>query len=486
MTMALKNISIHARILSAAVVLITAATLTLGWLGVYIINQFVTKRFNQRIEFMTQYLAINCELGILIGETNLLQGLVENMLKEDDVAGVMILDQNNQVLAQQSRLLPGSLKQIEKKVLSSANQEKKEWVGDMAGHFGPDSIGKVQMTYSLQGIGDLTSRMKKQVVYSALALNFLACLTFYFISRSLVAPLVSLADTARRVSLGDRKIRAVPGTTPETARLSEAFNNMLDSLAQGRTTLVRAYEKMTRQEALAEVGKFSMMIAHEVKNPLGIIKSSLEMMQTQFNIPEDNMLRTYAQEEIVRLNNLIESFLMFSKPTKPNFVKVDLNQMLGQIVMGFDIQSSSMGISLDYQIPETEFNAEADFDLLTRGISNIINNACQANDQKGRVQIAVKEHYKMDSSPHKWEIFITDQGPGISRDDRAKVFEPFFTTKSTGTGLGLAFADQVIKAHGGSIRIESPEGGGCCFCLTLFSNIRKREVFKDEDKNINR
>lgn len=486
MTGGLKNISIHARILSAAVVLITAATLSLGGLGVYIINQFVTKRFHQRIEFMTQYLAINCELGILIGEKELLQGLVENMLKQDDVAGVVIMDQDNQVLARGTRPLPGSFKQVEKNVLSSANQESKEWVGNMAENFRPDSIGKVQMTYSLQGIKDLTARMKKQVVYSALALNLLACLIFYFISRSLVAPLVSLADTARRVSLGDRNVRAVPGTTPETARLSDAFNNMLDSLAQGRNDIVRAYEKMTRQEALAEVGKFSMMIAHEVKNPLGIIKSSLEMMETEFNIPKDNLLRTYADEEIVRLNHLIESFLMFSKPAKPTFLKVDLNQMLGQIIMGFDIQYSSMGVSLDCRIPETGFNAEADFDLLTRGISNIINNACEANDHKGHVNITVKEHYKRDSRPHKWELFITDQGPGISLDERAKVFEPFFTTKSTGTGLGLAFADQVVKAHGGSIRIETPEGGGCCFCLTLFSNIRETEGFKDEDKDINR
>lgn len=486
MTRSLKNLSIHARILSAAVVLITAATLTLGWLGVYIINQFVTKRFHQRIEFMTQYLAINCELGILIGETDLLQGLVEHMLKEDDVTGVVILDQGNQVLARGTRPLPGAFKQVEKNVLSSANQADKEWVGDLFENVGPEIIGKVQMTYSLQGIKNLTSRMKKQVGYSALALNLLACLIFYFISRSLVAPLVSLANTARKVSQGDRNVRALPGTTPETVRLSLAFNNMLDSLANGRQTIVRAYAKMARQEALAEVGKFSMMIAHEVKNPLGIIKSSLEMMEKEFNIPEDNMLRMYAQEEIVRLNQLIESFLMFSKPAKPNFTTVDLNQMLAQIIMGFELQFHEMGICLECRIPENRFEAQADFDLLTRGISNIIKNACDANDQQGCVTITVKEYYKGGNRPHKWELFIADQGPGISPDDRVKVFEPFFTTKATGTGLGLAFADQAIKAHGGRIGIEFPERGGTCFCVTLFSHILESEVLKAYDTDIDR
>lgn len=111
-----KNISIHARLLSAAVILITLTTLTLGWLGIFMISNFVTKRFHQRIDFMTQYLALNCELGLLIGEKHLLQGLVENMLTEDDVTAVAILDQNKNTLARGRRMLPGPFEQINKNV----------------------------------------------------------------------------------------------------------------------------------------------------------------------------------------------------------------------------------------------------------------------------------------------------------------------------------------------------------------------------------
>ena len=157
----LKNIGIHARLLSAAVILITATTLTLGDVGVYIISQFVTKRFHQRIDFMTQYLALNCELGILIGEQDLLQGLAENMLKEDDIADVKILDHDDRVLAQGTRRITGPFKQIEKGVFSSDPQESADWIGNMARDFGPDSIGRVQITYSVQGIKDLMARMKK-------------------------------------------------------------------------------------------------------------------------------------------------------------------------------------------------------------------------------------------------------------------------------------------------------------------------------------
>lgn len=485
MMLGFKNISIHARLLSAAVILITLTTLILGWLGIFMISTFVTQRFHQRIDFMTQYLALNCELGLLIGEKHLLQGLVENMLKEDDVTAIAILDHNKKTLARGSRGLPGPFEQINKSVFSSTNQEILTWVGGMEKNKAPEIIGEVKITYSVQGITELINTMRNQVVVSALALIFVSCLIFHFISRSLVAPIVSLADTARKVSMGNRDVRAAPGTTPEIIRLSLAFNNMLDSLAQGRKTLVRTYEKLTRQQALVEVGKFSMMIAHEVKNPLGIIKSSLELIKSEFNIPDDNLLLNYAEEEIVRLNHLIESFLMFSKPIKPQFEKVNLNQLMEQIVMGFDIQSSMTGVKLDYRIPESKFEAEADFDLLARGIGNIITNACEANDNKGLVIISVVEHYKMDKTAHKWELFIQDQGPGISPEKKAKIFDPFFTTKPTGTGLGLAFADQAIKAHGGNIRIESPKSGGCCFCVTLFSNIREPEVLKVYDTDIN-
>lgn len=465
-----RRFGIHFRMLSVAVLLISATTLTMGYLGVTIINQFVTQRFNQRIEFMAEYLALNSELGILIGEKNLLRGLAENMLKEDDIAGVDILDHMDRILVAASRDIRGPFASVEKKVYLSESEEGAAWISRLAGNRDADLIGRVAVTYSVRGIKDLAGRMTARFVYIALALTGLACLIFYVMSRSLVAPLLALADTARKVSSGNRGIRAAHGGTPEINRLADSFNDMLDSLAAGRRTLKQAYEKMARQETLAEVGKFSLMIAHEVKNPLGIIKSSLEMLKSDMKIPEDNLLMNYAEEEIVRLNTLIESFLMFSRPAKPRFETIDLNQMLEQVIMGFEIQHSTDGVRFNCHVPDTPFEAKVDFDLLSRGIGNIIKNACEANKGKGQVDICVKV------DQNAWQVFITDQGNGIGKTDREKIFEPFFTTKATGTGLGLAFADQVIKAHGGSIRVENVEAGGCRFCITLFSGIHEKLI----------
>lgn len=465
-----RNMGIHARVLFTAVILISASTLALGYWGVNIINQFVSLRFSQRIDFMTQYLALNSELGILIDEERLLQGLAGNMLGENDIAGVIIEDGKGRELVRETRDIPGPFKTVHKWVRLSEKMDGDNTMDMTADNLEDDRIGRVQVIYSTKGIQNLINQMRLRFLMIALPLILISCLIFYVISRSLVTPVMSLAKIARKVSLGNHSIRAPIGNTPETIKLAGAFNEMLDSISRGRKTIVQAYEKMAKQETLVEVGKFSMLIAHEVKNPLGIIKSSLEILKRELTIPPDNISLAYAEEEIERLNDLIESFLMFARPARPNFEKTDLNKLMYQVVTGFEIQYDSVQLEIRSSIPENPFYAKADFDLFSRGITNIIRNACEANQGKGVVDIAIERRNK------KWQAMIKDQGMGIQETTPRKIFEPFFTTKAKGTGLGLAFADQVVKAHGGSIKAENHPQGGALFCVTLFSSLNDREI----------
>ena len=468
--MIFKNIGIHTRVLSAAVILISASTLTLGYWSVNIINEFVTLRFSQRIDFMTQYLALNAELGILIDEQGLLKGLAQNMLGENDIASVVIEDKSGKELVRETRNISGPFKTTKKWVYLSEAKDMNNPMRFINSNFDHDRIGRVNVTYSTKGVKDLVEEIEQRFIVVAIIVIVISGLIFFFILKSIVTPVILLAKTARKVSLGNHLIRAPAGNTPETIKLANAFNDMLDSIVRGRKIIVQAYEKMAKQETLAEVGKFSMMIAHEVKNPLGIIKSSIEILKRELNIPRDNIALTYAEEEIVRLNDLIESFLMFARPTRPNFEKNDLNKLMYQVVMGFEIQYKSNQIEVKSSIPEKPFYAKADFDLFSRGIVNIIRNACEANQGKGIVDILI------DCRNNKWQLFIKDQGPGIPRGDLRKIFEPFFTTKAKGTGLGLAFADQVIKAHGGSIKAANRPGGGALFRVTLFAGFQDKKI----------
>ena len=118
-----KNIGIHARVLLSAAFLISASTFTLGYFGIETINKFVTLRFNQRIDSMAEYLAMNVELGILIDERNLLHGLAMSILDEDDIAGVEIENVNGEKLVNKIKNIPGPYKLIEKKVTLSETKE---------------------------------------------------------------------------------------------------------------------------------------------------------------------------------------------------------------------------------------------------------------------------------------------------------------------------------------------------------------------------
>lgn len=478
----LREIGIRARLLAAAVMVFTSATFILGYSGLGMVNSLVSQRFDQQIDYMAEHLAINAELGILIDEHSLLDGLARSVLNEKDVAGVEIEDSQGRRIAEQTRALKGPFITVEKEVRLSRTETGAADLEIIAGSSGGRRIGLVRIKYTREGINELSAAMAQRFILLSLVLAMIFCVIFFFISRSLVLPVVSLAKVAKEVSRGDISVRAVSGTIPEIRRLALAFNEMLDSIEKGRDALIQAQERLTRQEALAEVGKFSMMIAHEVKNPLAIIKSSLEMLKRDLNIPAENLLLNYTEEELTRLNELIESFLMFSRPAKPKLVPTDLNQVVEQVVVGFKLQYDSDTLSINSSIPPGECLALADADLLTRGLSNIIRNACDASMNKGNI------HVDVEIKPACWKVRVRDYGKGISGENMEKLFEPFYTTKAKGTGLGLAFADQVIKAHGGTITAENHEAMGAVFCvkIPLFSLQQKQEDRIADGTYINR
>jgi signal transduction histidine kinase len=277
------------------------------------------------------------------------------------------------------------------------------------------------------------------------------------ISRSIVLDVTRLADAVRKVGRGDLGLRTEPGNLPETRELAMAFNTMLDSLAGHREALVKANQEMARHQALAELGKFSLMIAHEVKNPLGIIKISFDFLKRDLEIPQDNAMVEYIEDEIVRLNGLIEEFLLFARPAKPTFRPVDLNGMAKEMIDRVALQNTESDVVLETDLPQSLCEIFADPDLLTRALGNIVKNAYEANDGKGVVSISAR------LEKGEWVLEVSDDGPGIPQENLEQVFEPFFTTKSKGTGLGLAFSKQILIAHRGTITARNRERGGATF-----------------------
>ncbi len=465
----MKRLGIHARIMISAFLLIIATAFTLDLLGMIITKRFMHSRFKDRISFLARYLALNSEVGVLIGDKTGLKSLALNLLGEEDVARVMILDNHDNQLVDLERPVQGPLSWVETPVVfKRTHDENLLFSAVRSTPFGPqkieavDSIGKVRIQFSTHSVDRFLVVITKQFALFSAGLTLIAAVVFFFVSRSIVVDVTRLVETAQQVERGDMDLRAKPGNLPETAQLALAMNAMLDSLERNRDVLKKVNQEVVRQKTLAERGKFSMMIAHEVKNPLSIIKSSLDIMKKDRQIPDDDLMAAYIEDEVRRLNALIEGFLAFARPANPVFRTVDLNALVKDIVGRFEVQYTNCPLRFERRIPAGPCQAMADADLLARAFSNILKNAAEANGEDGAIQVDVR------IEGESWIMTIADQGEGIEPELMEKIFEPFFTTRTKGTGLGLAFTRQVIEAHEGTVTARSGEtGDGAEFVVRL-------------------
>lgn len=469
----MKSPGIHTRMIVVAFLVIASATLTLGIVGVRISSLFMQKRFKERIAFLSRYLALNSEVGILINDRNGLKSLAHNLLGESDVSRVLILGNRGEPLVDLSRDVEGPFSIVETPVVLKKTMGENIIFNDRLNFFdnpftqGPPVvekvIGKVQIHFSTQGIDQLLHLIAQQYIWLSLGLAGIAAMLFFFVSRSIRTELNTITVAAQQIGRGDFSLRIAPGKLPETRALALAFNAMLDSLDDSQNALQRANREMLKQKILADMGRFSMMIAHEVKNPLAIIKGSLDVLKSDFNMDDDQPMVEYIEDEIVRLNRLIEEFLQFARPVQPVFRDVDLTQMLRDIVDRFEMMTNEASVTIELHSCDPSVIGYVDRDLMVRALGNIIKNGYEAALPDGKVIISAT----MDSDAEVWRITIEDTGEGIDPANRKAIFEPFFTTRTTGTGLGLPFAVQVLKSHGGFILAENGSTSGARFVIEV-------------------
>jgi signal transduction histidine kinase len=169
----------------------------------------------------------------------------------------------------------------------------------------------------------------------------------------------------------------------------------------------------------------------------------------------------YIEDEIKRLNKLIEDFLIFARPSEVKLRMIDLNRLSKDVVARAEYLDTNKGLRVYDEIPEEECEANADPELLTGALWNIVKNSCEATNGKGRVWVRAYQNGTF------WMMEVEDDGVGVSEENKDRIFEPFFTTKAKGTGLGLTFASQVIAAHGGQIQVERSKEGGALFRIKI-------------------
>ena len=172
---------------------------------------------------------------------------------------------------------------------------------------------------------------------------------------------------------------------------------------------------------------------------------------------------TYMQEEVLRIDRLIEEFLLFSKPKKPDMKPCPGDALLGRLAEKFRVRIGSSGPRIEFIPAEKPVYILLDETLFTRALENVIKNGVEVSEESGRVLI------RSTVTDGNWKIEISDEGPGIPQEVKELVFEPFYSTKAKGTGLGIPTAANALAAHGGKLEIaENHDGGkGTTFIISL-------------------
>jgi len=277
------------------------------------------------------------------------------------------------------------------------------------------------------------------------------------VMRALILPVIGFLTQqvaeANRIAAREAQIAA--------ERLGEANRNLQEAEAAVR-----------RSDRLAALGQLSAGLAHELRNPLGTIKTSAEMLLK--NVPADNVVARemagFISSEVDRTNSLVTRFLDFARPLAVRLDKTDLTQVIDQAVSDVEKHQPPLDVTIykNYspEIPPFFLDGE----LMERVMYNLLLNAAQASPPNGSITVKTRQIEGM------VEIAVIDRGSGIPPKLIENIFNPFYTTKSAGVGLGLAIVSKIVDEHGGSISVESEPGEGSVFRVYL----PFRETLKEE------
>ena len=281
----------------------------------------------------------------------------------------------------------------------------------------------------------------------------------YFVSRRLTRPLRSLTDSVSAITHGDYGSRVQVEGNDEVAELATVFNGMARQLQE----LADLETQLRRQDRLSALGLAAAGIAHEVRNPLGTICTSAELIRNRYQLAErDRRLIENVISEVRRIDRLVGEFLAFAKPEKTVLhVALHPSDVLRQVLHVHSPELTRRGIELSVADHAPMAQIEGDADALFQAMLNVILNAADAMEAGGRLSIEAR------TEAGDFILSFADDGPGVPEALRDRIFDPFFTTKDHGSGLGLAKVRSIVEAHHGRIECRDGDEGGAVFELRI-------------------
>ncbi len=295
---------------------------------------------------------------------------------------------------------------------------------------------------------------------TAVVAVLLATLLSFAVARTITRPLAAITGVMRDVAAtGDLTRKIVLRTNnrwdDEDAQLLAAtFNTLTDSVS-------RAQREMAQRERLSSLGRLSTVIAHEVRNPLMIIKAALHTLRKPAVTPAD--VREVASDidgEVVRLNRVVNDVLDFARPSAFDLAKADINTLCRESAAA---AQATPGVDVAVDLDPSAGAIVTDAERLRAALVNVIVNARHAVDGQPTQRVTLSTHQGRDAVM----ITVADTGAGIERANLPRVFDPYFTTKRGGTGLGLPLTRNIVEGLGGTIAAASEPGRGTEIRISL-------------------
>lgn len=304
----------------------------------------------------------------------------------------------------------------------------------------------------------------------------------------LALPIKELESFARNLAAGERGVRIDKVSDDEIGDLADAFNRMSAALSEQeneilelnrnleekvrlRTAeleeksalLVKVQQDLSKAEKLAAIGELAAGVAHEINNPLAIIRGNSELLQ--MDLPADSSCHEEVgiiTRAVGRVERIVANLLKFARREKKRIGRVDVAAMLGEILSQVGHQVPLHGITVEMGL-DHDIDIEGDADQLHQVFTNLVLNAVQSMPSGGVLTVSACS----DAAAGFCEVIVSDTGRGISPENLEKIFNPFFTTRSEGTGLGLSVSYGIVRDHNGEITVESRPGEGTLFRVKL-------------------
>lgn len=236
-------------------------------------------------------------------------------------------------------------------------------------------------------------------------------------------------------------------------------------------------KRMYRTDRLAVLGELAAGAAHEIKNPLTSIRSTIQYLSNDFDVgSEKGQMMHELLNETERINKIVQGLLSFARPSELNSMEINLEQLINQTLLLVNNTLKKQRIEVEFEYFTEQTTIMGDAEQLKQVCLNIILNAVEAmkeNDESHprTLYISMEEGTLIDVRSRYLLISFEDTGKGIDEEDIENVFNPFFTTKEEGTGLGLAICFGIINRHKGELEVRSTLGKGTCFTIKLPQHI---------------